>query len=178
MRIAPSRGYDEEILAQDFFSEDVGRIINFGGSRFLESGNDALREVANKLGDRRVALHANLVLGNAMAIDYKRLVADPDKPRGKIRLKAESAKPEEAQKLLASALTDQMATAVESFGHIAFRRNVDCFSEWLKQQGAADEAANSQEALLNTMSARQVGGRKILDNVLKSIAKQRDSYKK
>ena len=65
--------YAEERLAQDFFSEDVGRIVWFGGSRRLEKGDDVLREAAARLRDRKVALHANAALGNVAAREYKLL---------------------------------------------------------------------------------------------------------
>lgn len=52
LRIAPPHGYDEELLAQDFFSEDVGRILTFNGSQILTTANDTLREVAERLGER------------------------------------------------------------------------------------------------------------------------------
>lgn len=177
VRVAAPRGYDEEFLAQDFFSDEVGRIIAFDGSRFFTKGNDTLREVADKLSDGRVAFHASLALGNEMAREYKQLVKDPKEPRKQLGIKIQPAQPEEARKLLAGALTVQTAAAVESFGHIDFKRYLDRFSDWLAQQGAIDEAVKSQDALYQTMSTRQVRGRKILDRVLKEIEERRDSYK-
>lgn len=49
LRVFPPSGYDQEFLAQDFFSEEVGRILTFDGSHFLEKGNNILREVTEKL---------------------------------------------------------------------------------------------------------------------------------
>ncbi len=177
VRVAPPRGYDEEFLAQDFFSNDVGRIIAFDGSRFFTKGNDTLHEVAEKLSDRRVALRASLALGNEVMREYKQLVDNPEEPRRKLGIKIQPAQPEEARRLLATALTAQMATAVESVGHINFKRYVDRFSDLLTQQGAIEEAVKSQDALYQTMSTRQVNGRKILSRVLQDIKERRDSYK-
>jgi hypothetical protein len=67
------RRYDAERLAEDFFSEEVGRTLYFGGTRFPEKANDTLREVTERLSDRRVALHANAALGNAVAREYRQL---------------------------------------------------------------------------------------------------------
>ena len=177
VRVAPPRGYDEEFLAQDFFSDDVGRIITFGGSRFFVKGNDVLREVAEKLSDRRVAFHASLALGNEVAREYKQLVEDPEEPRKQLGIQIHPAQPEEARQLLAAALTAQPAAAVESLGHIGFKRHVDRFSDWLAQQGAIEEAKKSQDSLYKTMSTRQVHGRKVLDRVVQEIKERRDSYK-
>src|SRR6185369_14528726 len=73
VRVAPPRGYDEEHLAQDVFSDQVGRVLAFDGSGVLDSANDVLREVTERLPDRRVAVHARIALGNAVAGRRKRL---------------------------------------------------------------------------------------------------------
>jgi hypothetical protein len=177
IRVTPPRGYDEEFLAQDFFSDEVGRILAFDGSRFLTTGNDILSEVANKLHDRRVSLHAYLALGSAKAQDYKQLVEDPKEPRKRLGIKIEPAQPEEARQLLTSALISQMAVAAESLGHIDCKWYVDRFSDWLARQGASEDAVKSQDTLYQTMSTRQVHGRPILDRVLQEIKTRRDSYK-
>lgn len=177
IRVAPPLSYEEESLAQDFFSDDVGRIITFGGSRFLVNGNEILHEVAEKLSGRRVALHAALALGNEVAHEYKQLVEDPEEKRKRLGIKKQPAQPEEARKLLTGALVAQMALAVESFGHIDFKRHVDRLSDWLNKQGATEEAVKSQDVLYQTMSTRQVRGRKILSRVLEDIKERRGSYK-
>jgi len=177
VRVAPPRGYDEDFLAQDFFSDDIGRIITFGGSRFFEKGNEVLREVVEKLSDRRVAFHASLALGNEVAHEYKQLVEDPEEPRKQLGIKIQKAQPDEARKLLEAALTTQMDLAVESFGHIEFKRNVDRLSGWLAQEGEMGQAMKFQDALYKTMSAREVHGRKVLDRVVREIKERRDSYK-
>jgi hypothetical protein len=38
-RIAPPEGYVEEYLTQNFLTDDVGYVLKFDGSRFLESAN-------------------------------------------------------------------------------------------------------------------------------------------
>jgi hypothetical protein len=177
VRVAPPRGYEEELLAQDFFSDDIGRITAFGGSRFFVKCNDVLREVAEKLSDRRVAFHASLALGNGVMREYKQLVEDLKEPRKQLGIQILPGQPEEARQLLAAALTAQTASAVESFGHIDFKRHVDRLSDWLAQQGAIEEAVKSQDALYQTMSTRQVHRRKVLDRVVQEIKERRDSYK-
>lgn len=178
LRIAPPRGYDEEWLAQDFFSDDVGRILTFDGSQFLEKGNDTLREVAGKLSDRKVAFHARVALGNVKARKYKQLDLGKEKQevmsvhmaRGKI--KVTPANVEEARKELSAALTDQKDVSAESLGHIDYKWYVDRFSDWLAEQGAIKEAAKTQDDLYQTLLAR-----KVLDSVLQEIKKRRDGYK-
>lgn len=169
LRIAPPRGYDEEFLAQDFFSEDVGRILTFDGSQALTKGNDTLREVSTKLSDRSVAFHAEVALASAMAKEYKILdLDDPNHPK----IKVISPKVEEARKEFAAALTDQPAMAAKSLGHIDYKYYVDRFSDWLLKLGDVQGAVNVQDKLLQTLSARSVTNR-----VLHAIKERRDAYK-
>jgi hypothetical protein len=169
LRIAPPRGYDEEFLAQDFFSEDVGRILTFDGSQVLANGNDTLREVSAKLSDRAVAFHAEVALASAMAKEYKILdLEDPNHPK----IKVISPKVEEARKEFAAALTDQPKMAAKSLGHIDYKYYVDRFSDWLQKQGDVQGAVDVQDELLQTLSDRNVSNR-----VLHDIKERRDAYK-
>jgi hypothetical protein len=172
------RRYEAERLAQDFFSEDVGRILWFGGSRFLEKGNDVLREASERLGDHRVALHADAALGNAVAREYKQLnLEDIGKERIKPAAMAGGAitvRPpnvEEARKDLTSALTDKPNEGAASLGHIRYRRYMNRFSDLLAEQGENQEAAQIQDKLHDTLANRNV-----LDRVLKEIEDRRASY--
>jgi hypothetical protein len=177
LRVAPPRGYDEEWLAQDFFSDDVGRILTFDGSRVLNKGLDTLRETTERLSDRRVAHHAQIALGNALARDYK--VLDLGAGRSDLSpvhaaggdIKIERAHVEEARTELSAALLDNRELAAESLGHIDYKWYADRFSDWLAAQGAPEEATKVQTALYQTLSAR-----KVLKRVLHEVAARRDSY--
>ncbi|MBW4620894.1 MAG: hypothetical protein KME17_16245 [Cyanosarcina radialis HA8281-LM2] len=169
LRIAPPRGYDEEFLAQDFFSEDVGRILTFDGSQVLTKGNDTLREVSAKLSDRAVVFHAKVALASAMAKEYKLLdLGDPKQPK----IQVISAQDKEARNEFAEALTARPQKAAESLGHIDYKYYVDRYSRWLQKQGDTSGAANVQNDLLQTLSNRNV-----TNKVLQEIEKQRDAYK-
>ncbi len=67
LRVATPRGMEEEVVAQDFFSDKVSRVLAFDGSRVLPQANQVLRDVVERLGDRRVARHARIPLGLSMA---------------------------------------------------------------------------------------------------------------
>jgi hypothetical protein len=118
VRIAPPRGYEEEFLAQDFFSDDVGRILTFDGTQYLTQGNDTLREVSAKLSDRAVAFHAKIALASAMGKEYKLLdLDDPKQPK----IRVVSPQVDEARKEFSEALTDKPQIAAESLGHIDYK---------------------------------------------------------
>jgi hypothetical protein len=178
LRVAPPRGYDEEYLAQDFFSDDVGRIVALDGSRALARGNVTLREVIERLPDRRVALHAALGLAMPLRDTYKCLTEDDSEPRKHLGIRKEGARPEEARSLLEKALIEQRVTAVESLGHVDFRWYVDQFSEWLADRGDSVGASKVQETLYDTLARREVRGRGVLPAVLDEVKAQAEDYNK
>jgi len=181
LRVEPApdgRRYDAERLAQDFFSEEVGRILWFGGSQFLEKGNDVLREASERLSDYRVALHANVALANAVAREYKQLdLGDAGKERARPAAMAggeitvRPPKVEEARKDFVTALTDKPDVGAASLGHIRYRRYMNRFSDLLAEQGENQEAAQIQDRLYDTLASRNV-----LDRVLKEIEDRRARY--
>ncbi len=173
-----ARRYEEERLAQDFFSEDVGRILWFGGSRRLEKGNDVLREAAERLDDRRVALHARAALGNAVAREYKQLnlgdgTGERARPAAMAGGEISVRRPDvdEARRDFAAALTDRRDAGAASLGHIRYRRYMNRFSDMLAEQGEDQEAARVQDQLHDTLADRNV-----LDRVLEEIKDRRQSY--
>lgn len=180
VRVAPPSGGDkilQERLAQDFFSDDVGRIIAFHGSRFSENGTATLHEVAERLSSRRVAVHASWALGHMVAREDKRLAEDQEAPQERLHIEIQPADREGARKLLAVALTTQNGVAIESFGHVDYKLSVDFFSNWLYQEGERDAAVKIQDDLYKIMSARQVKHRPILGSVLRDIKDLREFYK-
>ena len=168
LRVEAPASRAEEILAPRFFSEDVARIIAFNGSRALKDANDVLREVVGALPDRRVALHARYALGNVLATDYKELLVDPDREQA-LAIEVKKPEHEEAQELISGALTEDPQTAIESFGHIEFRRLAGRFGEWLSEEGADEDAAEAQETLYETLAARTVQGTRIRPDVLEEV---------
>ena len=75
LRVERPRSYEEENLASDFFTEDVGRILAFDGSRapVLKRACDTLAETTDMLKTRRVAVHAHVALGSSLAKSSKLL---------------------------------------------------------------------------------------------------------
>lgn len=150
LRITPPRGYDDEYLAQDFFSEDVARVMTFDGTRVLEGANKTLREVADRLKGRAVARHANIAL------------AMPLKSAGKVlnfaegKIKTASAKPAAAAKELSSALLARPEEAAETLGHVDYKYYVDRLTDLLAAEGDPGSALNAQQKLLAVFESRKV----------------------
>ncbi len=183
LRITPPKGYDEEYVAQDFLTGDVGRVLALGGSRFLEGANDTLREVCDKLPDSRAALHARVALAGPDMTDYK-LLRFPDEVAddlSALRSASESggaiqvvkADFDSARRGLESSLFDDADQAAESLGHIGYKSCIDRMTGMLAKAGDRKRAARAQGRLLSTLTQRGV-----LGSVLRNIERRRDRYRK
>jgi hypothetical protein len=152
LRIAPPASREEESLAQDFFTEDTGRILAIGGSRVLDRGNAVLQEVAERLPERRVAIHAQLALGAPLALDYKELVADD----GGIAVETRDARPDEAKELVEEAVAKSPDTAAETVGHVRLNRILTRIGKRLDAIGDSDAAVETLQLLRDTLADRDV----------------------
>jgi hypothetical protein len=177
LRIAPPRGFEEELIAQDFLSDEVSRVLAFDGSRVLGEANKVLRDVVDRLGDRRVAKHARVPLGLAVAEPAKVLsvgggaesvLRSASARGGAIRL--EASQPERAEGDLKTALLNDADVAAESLGHVDYKLYVDELTDLLEAQGKVDEAAAAQKTLYSILAARSV-----LPRVLEEIEKRRQA---
>lgn len=179
LRIAPPKEHEEEWLAQDFFSEDVGRILTFDGSQVLTSGMNTLMDVSSRLKDCKVAYHAQIALAKSVAVPQKRLeIGKADQPfmnagaaGGKIVISKPDSK--SAQRDFTKALSTKPEQAAESLGHVDFKWYTDHYTDWLEKTGKSAEASAVQSAMLKTLKARGV-----IKTVLDDIADRRDRYKK
>jgi hypothetical protein len=170
LRIAAPQTFEEERLAQDFFSDEVGRILAMNGSQVLDDGNDTLKEVVERGGDRPAALRARMALAAPLAKDYKVLsVPEPAGAEigsvgalgGSIVTKPPETKA--AQALLQPAM-DAMGALADTFGHVALNHIVEQVSDTLAAAGAQKEAVGLLDKLHGTLKARNV-----LDWVLDDI---------
>jgi hypothetical protein len=173
LKILPPTSHAEEAIAQDVFTEDVGRVLSFSGSDVLERANVALQEVVEKLPGKRVSIHAKVALGAPARRNYKLLDVDP---KGRLKVRVRNADAPTATALLGSALVEQSAVAIETFGHVAYKRKVDRMAKWLYDNGETAEAARVQRVAEATMSKRVVKGRKIRAEVLDDARSRRRKY--
>lgn len=173
IRVAPPRDYTEELLAQEVFTEEVGRTLMFNGSRALEGANETLHEVAERFGDRRVATHARLALGSPLAGSYKMLVIEgaSDADSADKRIETMDAEPVAAREHLSEALLEAPQKAADTLGHIAYTQQVADYSAFLAKDGRQTEAAASLETAEDLLSSRGV-----LTSVLEDLAATRRGY--
>jgi hypothetical protein len=152
LRIAPPAGYDEEFLAQDLFSSDVGRALAFDGTRELGSANHTLREAVAKLPQRAVGTHAMVALGMPLRRAGKVLRGDGDG----VEVKAVKALPDEARLLLGDALLTRQDSSAATLGHVEFREYVETFAGWLASEGDAKAGKDAMSQACSTLEKRKV----------------------
>ncbi|SFU53671.1 hypothetical protein [Pseudoduganella namucuonensis] len=178
LRVAPPRNYDEEYLAQDFFTEDVGRILRFDGSRVLREGVDTLRELAQRLPESRAALHGKVALASALVRDAKSLDMShlPDGPVAQrdanATLTLQRADFGAGSKLFADALLGRPQLAAETLSHFDYHYYVDRYSDALAGQGLRREAGEATATLYQTLQSR-----KVIQPVLESIKAREREFK-
>ncbi|MDN5216104.1 hypothetical protein QQ020_28790 [Fulvivirgaceae bacterium BMA12] len=177
IKIAPPKNHEEEIVAQDFFSDEVGRILSFRGSMFLEQGNDVLRRVVDQFGKNRVASHASLALATPLTKGYKTLsipegetlLASAQQAKGAI--KVSKPKVDEARKELMKVLITNRKESIDTLGHIDYGNQVKMLSHFLYTDGdtkAAEECMKNAHDILKS--------RKVLSSVLTQFRDEQKQY--
>jgi hypothetical protein len=158
IRVRPAKTHDEEYIAQDFFSDEVGRVLQFDGSRVLQRGINTLMEVSTKLPHMKASAHANVALAMPYTKDYKSIQfkGDSKKAADNKSIKTESANPAEANKFFEKAFGKSFEMQIESLGHIDAKDYVQTFAASLKDEGKAKEALKVQEELVKVFTSRKV----------------------
>lgn len=160
IRVEPPTVRDEEVLAQDYFSEDVGRALAFGGTRVLRSAEATLETLVGEFAERRAAIHARTLLANVDMRDYK-LLDRPDEGAnaamegfGGRCLNVQRADRGKAMERCAGVL-GEMEIAAESLGHLGLRRFVTHMYEW-GDEGTRERVAEYGHTLYETFEKRGV----------------------
>ena len=163
LTVAAPKSAEAELLAADFFTEDVGRTLAFSGTVSLTGANDTLRETVERLPESSAAIHSAIALAQPLARDFKTLtipnteaamtsVADANGS-----LDVRRAQPDEALKLLGTAMGDNLgAAAAQTLGHVGYRREVEMFADALSHTGDAAGAASIQTDLAQVLADRGV----------------------
>lgn len=154
LRVERPASRDQERLADDVYTDTVGRVMALGGSRVLHGANDVLREVADRIPDQAVAKHAATCLAMAETIPGKVLQGGGD-GAGDLRLEATRTDTESGWQRTEQAYAD-LTTAAETFGHIRLTRNIENIARALDQQGRGEPATQLLSDLARTLENRQV----------------------
>ncbi len=179
IRVAPPRSFDEQHLAQEFFTEDVGRVLTFAGTRVLDRANEALQTVTTHLSGHRVAHHALYALAHPWTRRFRWLDTTgavpgaEDEPAGGLKFNVLAVDAKAATKEMKTALMSNPAVAAETFGHIGYREKIEHFGRFLaEEEGQHASAAQYLDKAAQTLKARGV-----IASVLKKLKDQAGEYK-
>jgi hypothetical protein len=138
LRVATPRSREEEVIAQDFFTDDVGRTLAFGGSSVRDQANATLERVAGQMSGRPLARHAQLALGLPKLKPRKQFrLPEGERPFSSVAADGGSLvmtkpEPEEGRRLVAAALAP--GDAMSTFGVEFAGRMMALFSQWEQKQ--------------------------------------------
>jgi hypothetical protein len=139
IRVASARERDEEVIAQDFFTDEVGRALVLAGAAEGSKAHAILEEVADRMGDRPVSRHAQISLGMPKT-KVCRVMRVPDSVRPMSSVAADGggfglvpAKPDDARHLLAAALRGGDGADTLGTGRLA--RMTEWYTGWLHREG-------------------------------------------
>jgi hypothetical protein len=172
LRVKPPENFREEYLSQDFFSDDVGRVLTFDGTRVLDKASDVLRETSEQLRHRAVAYHALVALGRPQMQEGKVLAVATAKrraarSRGKYScVEIISGDPDAGRKELGKALMKNPVKAIETLGHIDYRDYCEQFSQTLQKNGDPKGADKVRKNLYTVLRERGVK-KPILDTIMR-----------
>ncbi|MGV9453260.1 hypothetical protein [Streptomyces sp. NPDC003635] len=158
--VRPPQSRDVDLLAPDVYTDEVGRVLAFGGSRghapALDRANEVLREAVERLPDSALAVHAAAALSRTAAVPGRILVHNPANPRDR-EFQAYAPDPEQALPLIEKAYGDPGAAA-DTLGHIRLTQQVEQVAVALAGAGerATQEAVRLTNGLADTLDARHV----------------------
>lgn len=137
IRVSTPKSREEESVAQDYFSDDVGRVLNFDGSRFLSTANNTLREVVDQLPQSKAAIHAGVALASPLASETKELAHDGRAFQTKV------SKPDvkEVRRLL-KAMVDDPKLCAATLGSIDYEYYANRFRAILEESKKAKAATS------------------------------------
>lgn len=154
LHVAPPASADANALATDYFREDVGRALAFGGVPSAAAAMDTLRSVTERCPGTPAALHAAVAVSTPMLRDFKRLAPGDD--RDELEIRADGADVEAAAKVQLDALLGDPHAAAATLGHIEYFEAVDDLAEALRSAGDGDAAKRVLQTSVQTMKARSI----------------------
>ncbi|MFI7499251.1 hypothetical protein ACIBVL_12195 [Streptomyces sp. NPDC049687] len=144
---------EHERLADDVYTDTVGRVLALGGSRVLDYANDVLRQTIERVPEEPVAKHAAACLATATAIPGKVLTRTAE---GGARIEPRSTDVDGGLEMAQRAYGD-LDAAADTFGHIRLTRRIEATAGALAEQDRHDPATNLLDRLTQTLRGRGVG---------------------
>ena len=135
VRVSHPRSWEEEVAAQEIFTRDVGRALEFGATPARSSVVETLRGIVERLPDRAVSRYAALALARGSMKEQRVLRTGAAKERGFDVIPADHA---EARRLFQRAVFDDPRAAADTLGDAAARELTARYGGYVGKSGTAD----------------------------------------
>ncbi len=152
--VGPPESQAEAEVAPDYFTEDVARVVNFGGAPELDKAEDVLRQVTETCAGNPAVKHAEVALTNPMLKDFKLL--ETGGSREDLAIKTKAAKIGTAAKAQTKALLDNPDEAADTMGHIPYFEQLRNVAEALEGDGNDKAAVDVMKKTIQVMKDRQI----------------------
>ncbi|SIS94604.1 Metallo-peptidase family M12B Reprolysin-like [Zobellia uliginosa] len=109
---------EAQLLANQYFTEEVARVLFFNGSRVLTTGNKVLQKVVDSLPESNVSVHAAMALAMPYMKDYKMMNFEEATPQAAVKSASEEKggfKTIKADEKKAKSLIDIATSRTEQF---------------------------------------------------------------
>lgn len=152
--VGPPASEAEVSVAADYFTEDVARVVNFGGAPTLDKAEDVLRQVTETCGENPAAKHAEVALTNPLLKDFKVLEAGDS--REDLAIKTKAKKVSAAAKAQTKALLGEPDKAANTMGHIPYFEQLRTVAEAMEADGDEKGAVDVMKKTIKVMKDREI----------------------
>lgn len=156
--VSPPAEESENVLASDYFCEDVARVLAFQGAPALGKANGLLWNLTECCPGNPAAIHAAVALSNPMLRQFK--ILQTGETRNDLSFSTDSREVEKGSKIQMETLVTKPDVAAQTLGHISYFSSMEHLSKLLEDSGEKGEAIEVQKNAVETMERR---------NVLKSV---------
>ena len=154
--ITPPASAEEGSLAADFFTEDVARVIRFGGAPVLDNAHAVLERVSKTCADNPASIHARIALALPKLRNFK--VLEAGSGRDGLAIKTRNASVSTASKELVKTLLKDSDAAADTLGHIPYFQNLRDIAEAMEDHGDEKGAIDLMSKTIGVMKHRHILG--------------------
>ncbi|UJP04789.1 MAG: hypothetical protein LZF61_07965 [Nitrosomonas sp.] len=151
--VQPPQNTEEGRIAGNYFTEDVGRVLNFSGAPALQSATNVLRELVTRCPDNPAVTAATIALFAPELREYKQLDVTGTRD---MKIASSAAKIAAAAQMLMKGLLGKPAAAAQVMGHITYFDQLRVLADAMAKDGNKAGALKIREQTITVMKERAI----------------------
>lgn len=152
--VAPPVSVEEGAVAGDYFTEDVGRYLAFGGAPALSGAEDVLKKLVESCATNPAACHAEIALTSPQLRHFK--VLDANGGREALAIKTLNTRVPSAAKAQVASLLKQPEAAADTLGNIPYFDQLRTVAEAMEETGDEKGALKVMTDTITVMKSREI----------------------